>query len=282
MAAAAIVCLLLRLSNRPCLDLAHPWTVASACQRYSKPSLQRHSTTMLSAAHILSESKRFQSDKEVTGTSVWAAAPALLQWLNADGNERLYRSKRVLELGAGTGYLGINLAKLGASQVVLTDLPQQCGLIDRNLELNECASPAYTFRALPWGMLANSEMVGGHKLDLVVAADVAWADDLLEPLAATTAGLLHDAEICAPDACAIFALTRHRAHHHVPDHAHNLVYDLLQTRHGLHVALVGSVKEPAIELGAEYFSGAASAEGAMPIDIFKISSQSQTVFSAFA
>ena len=249
----------------------------SAARSYSPKSLSLRSTRNYSP-----DRNGFEATKKSPVVQyVWAAAPALLHWLNADSNQRFYHCRHVLELGAGTGYLGISLAKLGASQVVLTDLSHQCKLINRNLELNACTGDVHV-GALPWGTMANTEMLAGHKLDLVVAADVAYNYDLLELLAATTAGLLYDSDLVAPGACAVFALPRHRSHLHLPDHAHNLVYDLLQRRHGLHAALVGSVKDPAVELGARYFSGAASGEGSLPIDVFMISTQAPAAFRGHA
>ena len=116
------------------------WLLCVVVPSCASLALQQFSVGTAEAAQqvrILSLNKCFQSDREVTGSSIWAAAPALLHWLSSEDHAHFYRSRRVLELGSGTGYLGIGLAKLGASEVMLTDLPQQCELIDRNLELNE-------------------------------------------------------------------------------------------------------------------------------------------------
>ena len=76
--------------------------------------------------------------------------PRLLSWEEADLPEMptaaeaevataafRVRSRAVVELGAGTGAVGIAAALLGASVVVLTDLPQHCGNIARNCRAND-------------------------------------------------------------------------------------------------------------------------------------------------
>ncbi len=75
--------------------------------------------------------------------------PQLLQWDDADlppmpaAADGLAltaafqaKSRVVVELGAGTGAVGIAAAVLGARAVVLTDLPQHCGNIARNCRAN--------------------------------------------------------------------------------------------------------------------------------------------------
>lgn len=45
--------------------------------------------------------------------------------------------KKVLELGSGTGVLGIFVALLGPKELYLTDLNEYLGLLNKNILLNE-------------------------------------------------------------------------------------------------------------------------------------------------
>jgi predicted nicotinamide N-methyase len=76
---------------------------------------------------------------EETGGDVWLGGLAVAQYLCREGNVSLVRGKRVVELGAGTGYLSLCAAMLGADNVVATDLPMMVNFIksqiSRNIEL---------------------------------------------------------------------------------------------------------------------------------------------------
>lgn len=78
-----------------------------------------------------------------TGTSVWPVSRVLLWWISTKCKERGLmdlRGKRVIELGCGTGLVGIGVASYaGAKEVVLTDHHDQVlELVQQNIELNRC------------------------------------------------------------------------------------------------------------------------------------------------
>lgn len=73
-----------------------------------------------------------------TGSSVWDAAVVLAKYLTTE-----VKDKDVLELGTGTGFVGLVAAKLGG-RVILTDLPECLDLPKRNC-------PDLKVQALTWG-----------------------------------------------------------------------------------------------------------------------------------
>ncbi|KAA6428174.1 MAG: Methyltransferase family [Trebouxia sp. A1-2] len=103
------------------------------------------------------------------------------------------KGKRVLELGAGCGLVGLVFAAMGA-QVLLTDLPNVLSLLEQNMLLNEAAIAAgggsVQCCELTWGVTSvNSLAQGWATPDLVVAADVVYHRDLFDPLLSTLSSL---------------------------------------------------------------------------------------------
>jgi len=126
------------------------------------------------------------------GAALWAASTVALPWLAAtEDRQRMYMGRSVIELGAGLGLLGIGLSKLGASRVMLTDLPAQMPLLTRNLRENS-VSPDHgrlQARILEWGTCPEELALQGW--DLIVGADLVYDEDLMPALALTLARLLH-------------------------------------------------------------------------------------------
>lgn len=141
---------------------------------------------------------------------LWPAAPALcsyLETLHAQGE--LPRGGAALELGAGTGLVGMAAAALLGARVLLTDLPHVLPNLAHNAALNrrqvERAGGALAVRPLRWGErkdvqallleedkpaenAAQSPAAGGGfggGFDLILASDVVYYDTLYQPLLAT-------------------------------------------------------------------------------------------------
>ncbi|CAI8609144.1 unnamed protein product [Vicia faba] len=100
---------------------------------------------------------------------------------------------RILELGSGTGIVGIVAAATLGSDVTLTDLPH----VVPNLKFNAKANAGVvgssggnvTFAPLRWGDAADVEVIG-REFDVIVASDVVYHDHLYEPLIETLRLLL--------------------------------------------------------------------------------------------
>ncbi|CAE8616542.1 unnamed protein product, partial [Polarella glacialis] len=143
------------------------------------------------------------------GGRVWDGGLVLLEYLAEHRSELLGR--RCLELGSGTGLVGMGCALLGARQVLLTDLEDVTPLLRLNLELNQEFNPFLAVAsssapgesaALPaalqsldgvevlphrWGTDISSLDFGST--DLVVMADVVYDIEAAEALIATLQSL---------------------------------------------------------------------------------------------
>lgn len=97
---------------------------------------------------------------------------------------------RILELGAGTGYVGIALAKLlrRPCQVYITDLEQVVPLIQENVELSDIPRDAaeVIVERLHWGNKGDAErLLKGGRFDLVVVSDCVYFPELFGMLQST-------------------------------------------------------------------------------------------------
>ena len=138
---------------------------------------------------------------DLTGLRLWEAAPVLIDYLQRH-SERLIKGRRVLELGAGTGAVGISAAVLGAEHVVLTDADcsgsfaseigwQECSILTRlaeSAELNDVAART-SVAELEWGNAAHLHIHRqrhGKMFDLVIASDTLYYPPSTYGLLATT------------------------------------------------------------------------------------------------
>lgn len=131
-------------------------------------------------------------EKQGTGALVWFAGKVLCEWLG-DGEVEI-NGKAVLELGSGTGAVGIFAAGLGASRVLLTDGGDRtlCELSETNIENNrnlyddDARISSLCFR---WGDPMPAAM-RDSVWDWVIASDVTYSRESHEPLCATILQLL--------------------------------------------------------------------------------------------
>lgn len=120
---------------------------------------------------------------EGTGTLIWAAGVRLSQHLVRNRATEL-KGARVLDLGTGTGIVGIAAAALGA-HVMLTDtrdiLPQVYENVQQNAELIEASGGSATVAELDWN--EPDDEVLDQDYDWVFGSDVTYNEEALLPLA---------------------------------------------------------------------------------------------------
>lgn len=124
-----------------------------------------------------------EEDIEGTGTLIWSAGVRLSQHIVKNRTQEL-KGARVLDLGSGTGIVGISAACLGA-HVMLTDtrdiLPQIMENVEQNGELVEAAGGSATVQELDWN--APDDEVLDQDYDWVFGSDVTYTEEALLPLA---------------------------------------------------------------------------------------------------
>mmetsp|Transcript_5561 Transcript_5561/g.8124 ORF Transcript_5561/g.8124 Transcript_5561/m.8124 type:complete len:265 (+) Transcript_5561:95-889(+) len=131
-----------------------------------------------------------------TGLTLWRASPALCEYMVP--NAEPMKGKKVLELGAGLGLCGLLAYFLGARQVVLTDgdtdvLANMRDNVASNT-LNEHKSEnTISCHQLRWGKSNHdTEVLATHfgKFDIILASDVIYMEEAIEPLFDTIMELL--------------------------------------------------------------------------------------------
>ena len=144
--------------------------------------------------HIEQESK---SHGDRTGCIVWDCALAtighicFMQQLQPGGIWDV-TGKRVIELGTGTGVVGIALALLGAASICMTDMEDALDLTRRNVKRNFPDGGAdITVVPLHWheGWQASHPDLASAPLDWIVGSDLVYGIDA-SPLASLLLELL--------------------------------------------------------------------------------------------
>ncbi len=170
-----------------------------------------------------------------TGHITWDGAIMLAKYLERrHAVSSLMAGTTILELGAGTGFVGLACAALGAKRVFLTDLAYALPIASQNLARNVAAGSMQAVggaeeKTAGGGGGRNGDGSGHHPvcrvavreldwctrgedwpvsevgaIDLILGADVIWQRALAAPLAATLSSLLKRA---APHARALLLYT---------------------------------------------------------------------------
>lgn len=139
-------------------------------------------------------------DGDLTGFRLWESAPHLIEYLNV--HREVVKDRIVLELGAGTGAVGLAAAACGAQSVVLSDADTTATLegehgweersriatLGENVRLNGKITAAVHVQPLRWGDHAQIAAIaagwpGGF--GTIVGSDVLYSPRLYDGLAAT-------------------------------------------------------------------------------------------------
>ncbi|KAJ8604537.1 hypothetical protein CTAYLR_000971 [Chrysophaeum taylorii] len=117
------------------------------------------------------------------GGKLWDAAVALLAALETTDS---VRDKTVLELGAGTGAVGLACVRLGAARVLLTDHRDVVPLLALNARLNNLGPPTVEAIELDWTREnLPSTTTFPEAIDVILLSDVVYDPTLHEPLLKT-------------------------------------------------------------------------------------------------
>ncbi|KAG8861431.1 hypothetical protein FRB96_002880 [Tulasnella sp. 330] len=120
------------------------------------------------------------------GGVAWPAGEVLSKYLTRRGSACM-TGKTCLELGSGTGLVGIVAAKLGAPRVFVTDQAPMLPLLDANVRKNGVAGKTKVLE-LNWG----DDIPTFAAVDLILAADCVYFEPAF-PLLCKTLRELQDA-----------------------------------------------------------------------------------------
>lgn len=168
------------------------------------PATQGEDSAMEVQPVVISQSARaaggwHKGDPMTTGSTVWDSAPLLLAHLQAHRGE--LAGRRVVELGAGTGLVGLGAHRLGAVSVMLTDLPSMEPLLRRNVERNG-GGRGVMVQPLVWQQAEEEDWIhSGHTYDFVLMSDLLYHAEASEPLFKVLAALARHKRSSGPLRC---------------------------------------------------------------------------------
>ena len=127
------------------------------------------------------------------GGVIWQSADVLISYLLSQQQSLDWTGKRIVELGSGTGAVGIALAKRYLDtegklpfSLCLTDLNFICPIIDKNLELNGLAGHVQVM-PLKWGEDIESSV---FEADVLLISDCVYLESCFDPLLTTLKSLI--------------------------------------------------------------------------------------------
>lgn len=117
---------------------------------------------------------------------VWDASLVMGYFMINSNSEKVisFKNKSFIELGAGTGILGLIAATKNASKVVLTDKGDCIGMLKENYETNKHIlnnETSIEIKELDWMNVNDLHNIKDH-FDYIIGSDLVWKDELIKPL----------------------------------------------------------------------------------------------------
>ncbi|KAM0937343.1 putative lysine methyltransferase, S-adenosyl-L-methionine-dependent methyltransferase [Dioscorea sansibarensis] len=158
--------------------------------------VQDHSPSEHQQEHYLNSISATLSIRQLRSQGLsfqlWPAAYTLVSLLDSKPQALfpLNPNLRILELGSGTGLLGLAAAAILRAHVTLTDLPHVLPNLrfnaDSNADTITSRGGSVQIRQLQWGNRVDADALGGAEaFDAVLASDVVYYEHLLDPLLET-------------------------------------------------------------------------------------------------
>jgi predicted nicotinamide N-methyase len=167
-------------------------------------------------------------------SSVWEGGLALLAYLSETHNQR---DALIIDLGAGTGIVGLGCALLGyTNKILLTDLDEALPLLKDNVQRNALRDSEVIVTPLVWGeplsSLVRDSIVQAEQV-LVLGADIVYRQNIMDPLIRTLVDLLEYPNVTC-------WLSTHTIRTHLPE----FFQKCEQAPYSLQVDVVASVQLP--------------------------------------
>ncbi|KAI9477921.1 MAG: putative methyltransferase-domain-containing protein [Benjaminiella poitrasii] len=126
------------------------------------------------------------------GGKIWESANVMIDyfiWKHLHRESLLFQDKTVLEVGSGTGLVGLAVAKLcpTVKQVILTDQLPMMELMQKNIELNKL-DQVVKAKILNWGEPVPKDL---SNIDVILASDCIYLEVAFIPLIETLFELTH-------------------------------------------------------------------------------------------
>jgi predicted nicotinamide N-methyase len=128
-------------------------------------------------------------DMEKKALFVWDAGYAFLEYLEEGKHGMDFTSKRVLEIGAGTGVAGIALAKCFGCKVMLTDYAF-LDLLRHNVERNCPDAHTAQVACLDWTLDIDETIGSFLPADIIVGCDIVYGQATFSKLIGTLLSLV--------------------------------------------------------------------------------------------